>query len=197
MTANPRWWSLMCLLALLMCLRGHGQELQVLQRVEAVLIPGGSYVDLTFSGSVKVSSAERASLYSLGDGTDEAPLVALPAEGLGGRPRMLRVFLTGNPPAGHARLRVCLGAVEVGGSLLKNVCGEGRIVRDLDSEFAHARAVLESLPKLQQEKSLFASAFLSQAVRGPEAGAGTVGAADISLVRGDSGSNDLNYYLRL
>jgi hypothetical protein len=188
---------LMCLLALLMCLRGHGQANGVIQRVEAVLVPGASYMDITFSETVKVSSAERVSLYSLGDGTDEAAISSSQAEGLGGRPRMLRVFFAGNPPAGHAKLRVCLGSVEVGGTLLKDVCGEGRIARDMESEFARAREALRTLPKLQREKSLFASVFLGHGGGGTADGASTIGAADVSLVRSDFGSKDLNYFLRL
>ena len=186
----------MCLLALLLCLRAHGQGNGAIQRVESVIVPDASYVDITFSGNVRASSAERVSLYSLGDGTDEAALSSSQAEGLGGRPRMLRVFFAGNPPAEHAKLRVCLGSVEVGGTLLKDVCGEGRIARNMESELARARETLRTLPKLQREKSLFASVFLGRG-GGAADSARTIGAADVSLVRNDFGSKDLNYFLRL
>ncbi len=208
MTANPRLWSFICLLALLLCMRGHAQTQGALARVEAVHIPGASYADLSFSGIVKVSSAERVSLYSLGDGMDETALSPSPAEGLGGRPRMLRVYFAGNPPAGHTKLRVCLGSVEVAGAVLKDICGQGRLARDREQEFARVLETLRSLPKLQQERNLFASMFLgrSGAPTGsagtigsdaPTGAAGTIGAADVSLARTDSGSNDLNYFFRL
>src|SRR5262249_35823174 len=102
------------------------------------------------------------------------------------------IFLAGNPPAGHTKLRVCLGTVEVDGILQRDVCGEGRIARDLESELARVLKTLESLPKTQQEKNVFISGFLGQGSTGE-----TVGAADVSAVRGDRASNDLNYSLRL
>ena len=121
MSANPRVWLSLCLLALVVCQRGHGQESRAISRVEAVVIPGASYADITFFENVKASSAERVSLYSLGDGADETRVGASPAEGLGGRPRMLRVYIADNLPAGHTKLRVCLGSVEAGSVFYKNL----------------------------------------------------------------------------
>lgn len=192
MTANPRLWSLMCLIALLVCWRGNGQERGELLRTEAVVVRGAGFVDLTFSGNVKASSAERVSLYSLGDGMDETAIFPSQLEGLGGRPRMLRIFLAGNPPAGHTRLRVCLGSVEIAGTLHSDVCNEGRINRDLESEFTRVLQTFEALPKTQQERNAFVSGFLGRGSSG-----GTVSAADISLVRGDTALRDLSYFLRL
>lgn len=196
MTANPRLWSLMCLLALMMCIRGHARAQNAIERVEAVHAHGASYVDITFTENVKAPSAERVSLYSLGDGADEAPWRFISVAGLGGRPRMLRVFFAGNPPAGHTKLRVCLGSVEIGGVLLNNVCGHGPLARSLEQELSRALESLHSLPKLQRERNLFASMFLGRSGAGPNAPS-TIGAADLSLTRTDSGSNDLNYFFRL
>jgi len=207
-SGNPRLWSLLCLLALLMCLRGHGQPIGVLQRAEAILAPGASYVDLTFTGLVGVASASPISMHSLGEDGEVFDLRAEPAQALGGRPRMLRVSFSGKPPAGHSKIRLCLGAVEVAGTSYMDVCAEARILRDFDGELTSLKASLGVLPRLQREKSMFASLFLGQT--GSRAGrqahdastsgvhtAAIVGAADVSFVRSDLGSKDLTYFLRL
>ncbi|MBN8730554.1 MAG: hypothetical protein J0L64_08450 [Acidobacteria bacterium] len=181
MLSNARLWGTLCLAALIVCLRCRAEDLTALRALQVYATAQPPHADLTFTEPLAPNSAPLFTLASATAQGEWNPLGITAMQGLGGRPRMLRVYYAEPLPAEHTRLRACTES---------GACVEARI----DSPSDAAAAILKklgALPATQQDKSLLASLFFGRA-----AGL-NVGAADLNLVRSDPGAKDLSYFLRL
>lgn len=181
MLSNARLWGTLCLAALIACLRCRAGEVPTLSALQVYATAQPPHADLTFTAPLEANSAPLLTLFSAPEQGGWSPLGITTVEALGGRPRMLRVYLGAPLPEGHTQLRACIA---------NNACVEARIASPADAATAILKQ-LGALPAAQQDKSLLASLFFGRA------SGLNVGAADLNVVRSDPGTKDLSYFLRL